>query len=224
MFVGHLAAGFAAKRFAPRTSLGTLLVAALLADLLWVIFLLAGIEHARIQPGITAANALDLWDYPFSHSLLTGALWAALFAGIYYAWRRYAPGAWAIFAAVLSHWLLDFASHRADMPLAPGLHRYFGLGLWNSIPATYLVEGFLWLVGILLYARATRASGRTGVYAFWVMIALLTALWIPSVGGPPPPSLRAMAFANIPFSLVLFAWAFWIDSRRPARSPVPLVP
>lgn len=217
MFVGHLAVGFAAKRIAPRTSLGTLLLASLLPDLLWVVFLLAGIEHARIAPGITAANALDLWDYPLSHSLLTDALWAALFAGLYYAWRRTPPGAWVIFGVVLSHWLLDFASHRPDMPLAPGLHRYFGLGLWNSIPATYLVEGLLWLVGIILYARATRAAGRAGVYAFWAMIALLTALWLPSVGGPPPPNVRAIAYVNMILSGVLFAWAYWIDRIRPAQ-------
>lgn len=215
MFVGHLAVGLAGKRFAPETSLGTLLFAALLPDLLWVVFLFSGIEHARIEPGITAANALDLWDYPLSHSLLTGALWAALFAGIYYAWRRTPRGAWVIFAAVLSHWLLDFLSHRPDMPLAPGVHRYFGLGLWNSIPATYLVEGLLWLLGIVVYARSTRATGRAGLYVFWAMIALLTALWVPSVGGPPPPDVRAIAFVNMALSIVLFAWAYWIDRVRP---------
>jgi hypothetical protein len=34
MFIGHFAAAFAAKRAAPRVSLGTLLAAALWADLL----------------------------------------------------------------------------------------------------------------------------------------------------------------------------------------------
>ena len=216
MFVGHLAVGLAGKQIAPKTSLCTLFLASVLPDLLWVVFLLAGIEHVRIQPGITAANALDLWDYPISHSLLTDALWAALFAGLYYAWRRYPRGAWAIFGAVLSHWLLDFLSHRPDMPLAPGVHRYFGLGLWNSIPATYLVEGLLWLLGIVVYARATQAASRAGVYAFWAMIALLTALWVPSLGGPPPPDVRAIGFVNMVLSMVLLAWAYWIDRIRPA--------
>lgn len=35
MFIGHFAVGFAAKRFAPRSSLAVLLSAPLLADLLW---------------------------------------------------------------------------------------------------------------------------------------------------------------------------------------------
>jgi len=35
MFIGHYAVGFGAKRFAPRVSLGTLLLAAQFIDLLW---------------------------------------------------------------------------------------------------------------------------------------------------------------------------------------------
>jgi len=42
MFIGHYALGLAAKRLAPRTSLGTLFVAPTLADLLWPVFLLLG--------------------------------------------------------------------------------------------------------------------------------------------------------------------------------------
>lgn len=51
MFVGHFAVGFAGKREAPKTSLGTLLIAAQLPDVRWSVLLLAGIEHARIAPG-----------------------------------------------------------------------------------------------------------------------------------------------------------------------------
>jgi len=35
MFIGHFAVGFCGERFAPRTSLATLLAAALFLDLLW---------------------------------------------------------------------------------------------------------------------------------------------------------------------------------------------
>ena len=53
MFIGHFALGFAAKRVAPRTSLGTLFAAAQLVDLVWPILLLAGVERVRIDPGAT---------------------------------------------------------------------------------------------------------------------------------------------------------------------------
>ena len=142
MFVGHLAVGFAGKRFAPRTSLGTLLIAAQLPDILWSIFLIAGIEHARIVPGITAASPLDLYDFPISHSLLLDFVWACAFAACCISLvKRYARGAWVLLLAVLSHWVLDFISHRPDMPLAPSLPGRYGLGVWNSVSLTFAVEG-----------------------------------------------------------------------------------
>ncbi len=45
MFIGHFAVALAAKRAAPRASLGTLTLAAQLLDLLWPVFLLAGFER-----------------------------------------------------------------------------------------------------------------------------------------------------------------------------------
>ena len=214
MFVGHYAVGFAAKRIQPRLSLLTLLTAAMLADILYSIFLIAGIEHVAISPGITRVNALDLYDFPISHSLLTDVIWAALFAGIFFLCSRSARAAWIIAAAVLSHWLLDFISHRPDMPLAPGVHKYFGLGLWNSIPATVVVEGSMWLAAIILYARATRAKGRTGFYGLWIPIGLLTLLWATSLNGAPPPSLGIVKIVNVVLISLTLAWTYWMDRAR----------
>jgi hypothetical protein len=42
MFIGHIAVGFAAKRFAPRASLGVLIAAPLLLDLIWPFLLKSG--------------------------------------------------------------------------------------------------------------------------------------------------------------------------------------
>ncbi len=44
MFIGHYGAGRAAKKLAPRVSLGTLILAVQFIDLLWPIFVLLGIE------------------------------------------------------------------------------------------------------------------------------------------------------------------------------------
>jgi hypothetical protein len=54
--------GLIAKPIAPKVSLGTLMAASLFPDLLWSIFLITEIEHARIKPGITVVNPLDLFD------------------------------------------------------------------------------------------------------------------------------------------------------------------
>ncbi len=43
---------------------------------------------------------------------------------------------------VVSHGLLDWVTHRRDLPLWPG-SALFGLGLWNSLPGAFVVEGVL---------------------------------------------------------------------------------
>ncbi len=119
MFIGHFAVGFAAKRVAPRVSLGTLVLSVQLLDLIWPIFLILGIEHVRIDPGNTAFTPLDFYDYPISHSLVTAIGWGALVGIVYFVLRRYALGAWVLAAGVVSHWVLDVISHRADMRPVP---------------------------------------------------------------------------------------------------------
>jgi hypothetical protein len=216
MLVGHIAVGLAAKRITPRVSVGTTVLAALLPDLLWCVFLLTGIEHAEIKPGRGAVNYLGASDIAFSHSLLMDAAWGALLAGAYFLARHYWRGTWVLFAAVLSHWLLDFVAHRPDMTLAPGVHRYFGLGLWNSVAATVIVEGGMWLLAIIVYVRATRPKGRIGVYAFWIVVVLLTVAWLGNIAGPPPASVRAMAASSLIFFSCVVAWAYWMNRLRPA--------
>ena len=133
MFIGHFAVGFASKRAAPRTSLTVLLTAALFLDVLWPIFLWLGLERVRIAPGDTAFTPLDFESYPFSHSLFMALVWSLLFAGIYFALTRYRTGTWWVGLAVFSHWVLDWFTHRADLPLLPWGGPKVGLGLWNSV-------------------------------------------------------------------------------------------
>src|SRR5919198_260226 len=132
MFIGHVAVGFASKRVAPRASLGTLMVAPILLDLLWPIFLLLGLEKVRIDPGNTAFSPLDFVSYPFSHSLLMAIAWGVLFAFLYRARTGDSGSAPWLALGVVSHWVLDWVTHRPDLPLVPGLPARVGLGLWNS--------------------------------------------------------------------------------------------
>lgn len=71
------------------------------------------------------------------------AVWGALFGAAYLLRRRDPRGVLVLFIGVLSHWLLDFVAHRPDMALAPGWDRFYGLGLWGSVPVTLIVEGGL---------------------------------------------------------------------------------
>jgi membrane-bound metal-dependent hydrolase YbcI (DUF457 family) len=217
MFIGHFAVGFASKRWAPQASAGALVMAPLLLDLLWPLFLLTGLETVRIDPGNTAFTPLDLHDYPYTHSLLTALLWSLLAGGAYMAATRYRRGAVVVGAGVFSHWVLDFITHRPDMPLYPGSTSYVGLGLWQSRPGTVLVESAMFVGALVLYARTTRPRDRLGGAALWSMVALLVLLYAATALGPPPPNVGAIITAG--FAGWLFIpWAWWIDRHRALRS------
>src|SRR5690348_18347136 len=79
LFLGHFGVAFGAKKLAPMTSLGTLVLAAQFLDILWPNLLLLGVEQVRIVPGLTAVNPLEFVSYPISHSLAMALLWAVLF-------------------------------------------------------------------------------------------------------------------------------------------------
>src|SRR6185295_919205 len=128
-------------------SLGTWTIAALLSDLILFPLLIAGVEHVDVVQGASVNRAVGR-DIVYSHGLLMNVIWAGLFAAIYFLRSRYSRGALLLFAVVLSHWLLDFIGHRPDMPLAPWTPQVFGLGLWNSPPATLIVEGGFWLPAV----------------------------------------------------------------------------
>ena len=213
MFLGHFGVGFGAKAAAPKTSLGTLFLAAQFIDLLWPSLLLVGLEKVEIVPGITRVTPLDFTEYPITHSLIAVLVWAALFAAAYYLLRKYPKGAWVCGAAVVSHWVLDLVTHRPDLPLVPGGAMRVGLGLWNSLPATLVVELGIFAIGVWLYTRTTRALDRVGSVALWSLVGFLLVTYFGNLFGPPPPSAKAIAWlAQAQWLLVI--WAFWIDRHR----------
>jgi hypothetical protein len=216
MFLGHFAVGFGSKRVAPKTSLGTLILAAQFLDLLWPILLLTGIEHFRLDPGNTAVTPLDFYDYPISHSLLTVLAWGVAFGLLYSAIRKYRRGGWVVAIGVVSHWMLDVLSHRPDMPLAPGLSTYVGFGLWYSVPATIVVEVALFATGVYLYTNATVPKDKTGRYALWSLVAFLAVIYALNLTSPPPPSDRAVAWGAL-LAWLFVPWGYWIDRHRLPR-------
>jgi len=218
VFIGHFGVALAAKRIAPRTSLGTLVMAAQFVDLIWPLLLLRGVERVIIAPGTTAVTPLDFISYPISHSLLADIGWACLFAGIYKMVKGDSRGAVCLWFVVISHWLLDAVTHRPDLPLYPGSSTYVGLGLWNSRAATILVETAIFGLGVAVYSRTARPRDRIGSLALRIFVALLFLFYLINIFGPPPPSERAVAWGSL--SLWLFvAWAYWLDRHRVVNIP-----
>jgi hypothetical protein len=216
MFLGHYGLAFASKRVAPRTKLGTLVFAAQWADELWPILLLLGVEHVRIVPGLMAASPLDFVSYPISHSLLVDIAWGVLIGGLYYAVRHDVRGAAVVGALVVSHWVLDLLMHRPDLPLWPG-GPVVGLGLWNSIPLTYLAEGIVFFGGLAVYLKTTVATDRTGTVALWALVVVLVLIYATSGLGPPPPNARTIGESALALWLFI-PWGYWIDRHRRLRS------
>lgn len=214
MFIGHYAVALAAKRAAPRTSLGTLFAAAQLADMLWPVFLLLGWERASIVPGPNPFLTLSLDSIPISHSLATLVGWGILFALVYRGRTGYTRGAVVVALAVVSHWLLDFVTHRPDMPLYPG-SALLGLGLWRSEPGTIIAEVVMLAAGMWLYAGATRPRDRIGRYGYAGMLGVLLLSYLSSLFSPPP-SVLAMELGAIVFGWLFVAWAGWVDAHREA--------
>lgn len=208
MFVGHLALALAAKRAAPKASLGWLMAGVTALDLVWPILLLLGVEQVSVRPGATAFTPLVFDSYPWSHSLVMALVWGALLAALGRAFRVPA-GAGLLLGLVVSHWLLDFLTHAPDLPLWPGHSSRFGLGLWNSIPGTLVIEGALWVGGIVLYLRGRRGT-VLGRIAFWSLVVVSTVMWAAGPWSPPPPSERALAqFALIGW--IVLPWAALAD-------------
>jgi membrane-bound metal-dependent hydrolase YbcI (DUF457 family) len=217
MFIGHFAAAFAAKRITTRPSLGWLFVACQLPDLVWPIFVLAGVEQLTVDPGNTAFTPLSFDHYPWTHSLVMTAIWGALLGGVYLSLRRDVRGAVVIEALVMSHWFLDFVTHRPDLPLIPGNPARLGLGLWNSVPATLAVETLVFVGALWLYAMVTKPIDRIGRVGFWALIVFLLGTYLANAFGPPPPSPTIVAASALALWIIV-PIAAWIDRhRRPAE-------
>jgi membrane-bound metal-dependent hydrolase YbcI (DUF457 family) len=206
MFLGHFAVALAAGRREPRLGLGTSFLAAQWPDAIWPAFLLAGIERVSIVPGDTAFTPLRFDHYPWSHSLVAVLAWAGLFAAALFLRARSAGAAALAAALVLSHWVLDVASHRPDVPVGPE-GPMLGLGLWNSVAATVIVEIALFAGAVVYYARG-RATGK----GFWALVILLSAIYVANIVGPPPPSVTAVAVSVLVLIPALWFWGNRVDA------------
>jgi membrane-bound metal-dependent hydrolase YbcI (DUF457 family) len=213
MFIGHFALGLAAKRAVPRVSLGLLFGAAQLADLLWPLFLAAGLEQVRIDPGNTAFTPLAFVSYPYSHSLVLLVLWGVALAVLSRPFARGRHVFAVVVALVVSHWLLDFVTHRPDMPLYPGGPK-FGLGLWNSIPATVAIEVPMFAAGLWIYTNATHPRDRVGKWALGSLVVTLLLIYAANIFSPPPPSVTALTIVAVIGGVLFTLWSWWADRHR----------
>jgi hypothetical protein len=213
MLIGRLGVGFAAKRQAKAVSLGTLFLAVQFLDLLWSVFLLLGWEEVRIVPGITARNSFDFAFYPYTHSLVAALGWSAAFGAVYWLIRQQAGSALVLGLVVFSHWVLDFVTHIPDLPLTIDGTTKVGLGLWRSLPGSLAVESLLFLAGIVIYIRTTKARDTTGRIGLWALVTFLLIGHLASINPSVPTSVEAIAWGTQTVWLYI-AFGYGLDWHR----------
>lgn len=222
MFIGHYSAAFIAATSPRAPRLGTLFVAAQLIDFGFFGLALAGVEHMRLVPGITAMNPMDLYDMPWTHSLAGALGWSAGFALLFWLWLRNGMAALIGGAVVLSHWLLDLLVHRPDLTIA-GSPPPLGLGLWNHPEIEIPLELVLAFGGLAWFAARTRAQawqGHVSILVLGLAMAVFQMVnWLAAqpatIVDPAPPSLPLMGLLAY---AVLAAIAWWVAIARPVRS------
>ncbi len=217
MFIGHFGIGMGAKKAAPEISLGWLFLAVQFLDLLWPTLLLLNVEQVAIntEPGRTIP--LTFTYYPFSHSLLMVLVWSFLFGLIYWLLKKNIQNAVILGLCVFSHWLLDLVVHYPDLPLFPGNSPLVGLGLWKSPAGTALIEGAIFITGLLWYVQSTEAKNSKGKFGLCLLVALLVITHLASLFGPAPTNVTAVAWgAQLMWILVFLA--FRVDHNRIHKS------
>ena len=158
---------------------------------------------------VRVAGVLD-YETAVSHNIIVRATSAD---------GSFSSQGFVIAVGVFSHFVMDFVTHRPDLPLFPGSPTSVGLGLWNSRPATLATEVALFVLGVAVYARTTRASNRRGAIAFWALVVFLAVFYAMNFFGPPPPSVDVIKYGGLTGWLFV-PWAWWIDRNRELRSPV----
>ncbi|MDE2563516.1 MAG: hypothetical protein KGL48_14835 [Sphingomonadales bacterium] len=217
MFIGHWAPALAAATHRRAPKLGTLFVAAQLVDWLFFAFLLTGAEHMRMVPGFTAMNPMDLYDMPYTHSLMGSLFWSVLFGAL--VWTATKDRAAGLIAGVVvfSHWLLDLLVHAPDLTIA-GSPPKFGLGLWNYPSIEMPLEVGITLAALVFYRARMRPSDLRVAVLAAVLLVLQAVNWFGGEASEVTAGTSLLAF--FAYGLATLA-AWWTGkSARPVRKPL----
>jgi membrane-bound metal-dependent hydrolase YbcI (DUF457 family) len=219
MFIGHFGVGFGAKKLGSEISLGTSFLAAQFIDLLWPFFLMAGLEKVEIDPGNTELTPLNFVSYPYTHSLTGTLIWAMLFALVYYLWKKQAKTALIYGLLVISHWILDYVTHRPDLPLTFSETTKVGLGLWNHATLAMVIESLIFITGVYLYTKSTRPINKTGSYALAGLVIFFIIIFFMNAKGDPPPNAEVISYVGLA-QWIFVIWGYWVDRVRTSPSTI----
>src|SRR6185436_10090560 len=133
--VDHAATALLIKRRYPSVSMTPLLLSVQAMELAWVGLNYLGVERTTTEPTVRSVADIHLAYMPYSHSVGT-AVGAAVLAWLIVekGFGRAALGR-AIGLGIVSHLVLDLATHAHDIVLWPGrASPELGLGLYDAAP------------------------------------------------------------------------------------------
>ena len=204
--VDHATTALLIKRRFPSVSLTPILISVLAMELAWVVLNYLGIERTTTESTVHSVADVHLAYIPYSHSVVT-ALGASLLAWIVIekGFGRALLGR-AVAIGIISHLILDLATHAHDIALTPGLSSpKLGLGLYEAAPfLAFVVEMVYGLICWRVY------GGNRQLLAF-VVIGNLANLSFLSAAVPGPEQYLAgrplflvtVIFAQIVVTLIL---------------------
>jgi membrane-bound metal-dependent hydrolase YbcI (DUF457 family) len=156
--VDHSATALVIKRRFPSVSMTPLLLSVQAMELAWVALNYLGIEQTTTSATVRSVADIHLAYIPYSHSVATVtaaavAAWWTIERGL---GRRTLGLAMAV--GIVSHLVLDIATHAPDIALWPGSpFRQLGLGLYSSAPSAAFVVELLYGVLCWWIYRGSRA-------------------------------------------------------------------
>ena len=155
--VDHAATALVIKGRFPSVSMRPLLVSVQAMELAWVALNYAGIERTTTAPTVRSVTDIHLAYMPYSHSVATAVAAAAV------TWLIIERGLGrpvlgrAVAIGIVSHLVLDVATHAPDIALWPGSQfAPLGLGLYSAAPAAAFVVELLYGVVCWWIYRGSR--------------------------------------------------------------------
>jgi len=219
MFIGHYGVAFGLKRIYRGLSVGWLFVAVQLVDIVWTILILFGVEKVAVVPGITKTNPLDFYYYPYTHSLIAFLFWSLLVLLACYFIKNKSGLSRIKFGlilafAVFSHFLLDVIVHRPDISLFGEDSIKIGLGLWNNVVFSYLLEAVIFIGGVWLYFKSGLLKTKKRKIILLLFAIFLLVMNLINLIGLPPQNTNMVALSGLGLYIIIALIGFWIDKQE----------
>ncbi len=219
MFIGHLGAGLAMRKFDKKTNLAWFFVSVLFLDLLLYVFILLGIEKVIVPADFENLHYLR-FIFPYSHSLIAAIAWSILFYVAAEIITKSRKTALILGIGVFSHYILDFIVHTPELTIMGDRSIVIGLGLWNHIYIAVFLELLIYLAGLYIYLRETKGLGFSGKYGMYIFsVILAAAAVITQVLSPRPMNGYEVAGSSLLSITLAILISFWLDRKRVPLNP-----